>query len=100
MPDTENIPYIVWEGEKAREERRHKRDFIIKIVLIVMLFLSNALWLYAWSQYDYSGYEEEITIDGGERGFAGYIGHDGEINYGEDNSEEENDGTQEERWNR
>lgn len=84
MEEQNAVPYIVWEGEKARDERRHKRDFIVKLVLIVMLFLSNAIWLYAWMQYGYVSESEVVTVDGGERGMANYIGHDGDINYGED----------------
>lgn len=86
MEEKRDVPYIVWEGEKARDERRHRRDFIIKLVLIVLLFLSNAIWLYAWMQYDYIGETETITVDGGERGMANYIGNNGDINYGEDYS--------------
>ena len=84
MEEKRYVPYIVWEGEKARDERRHRRDFIIKLVLIILLFLSNAIWLYAWMQYDYVGETETITVDGGERGMASYIGRDGDISYGED----------------
>ncbi len=84
MEEKNAIPYIVWEGERVRDERRHRRDFIVKIILIILLFVSNALWLYAWNQYDYSDGSEIVTIDGGEKGIANYIGHDGEISYGED----------------
>lgn len=83
MEEKNAIPYIVWEGERARDERRHKRDFIVKIVLIVLLFLSNAIWVYMWNQYDYATAGEIVTVDGGDRGFAGYIGNDGDIKYGE-----------------
>lgn len=89
MEEKRDVPYIVWEGEKARDERRHRRDFIVKLVLIVLLFLSNAIWLYAWTQYDYVSESEIITVDGGEQGKANYIGRDGSINYCEDYSEED-----------
>ena len=77
------IPYIVYEGEMARAERRHKRNFVLTIVLIAALILSNLGWLYAWMQYDYS--DSEIMVDAGVRGNASYIGNNGEVNYGEDN---------------
>lgn len=40
-----------------------------------MIFISNAMWLYAWEQYDYESYE--ITADGDSN--ANYIGKDGNI---------------------
>lgn len=69
-----DVPYIVWEGEKAREERRHRRDFIVKIILIVMLFLSNAAWIYYESQWETISVTQE-----NEDGYNNYIGNDGDI---------------------
>lgn len=45
----------------AREERHIKRLVIVLAITIIMLFASNAAWLYAWMQYDYSS--EEITAE-------------------------------------
>ena len=75
----ENVPYIVHETAMARNERNVKRMIIAIIVSIALLFASNALWLWAWMQYDYSGEEiivEQDTTDGGN---ANYIGNDGDI---------------------
>ena len=83
-----NVPFLVFEGEMARAERRQKRNFILILVLIASLLLSNLGWLYAWMQYDYAGAEQIVTVDGGDRGIANYIGHDGDINNGENNSTE------------
>ena len=58
----DKIPYIVFEGAQARSERTIKRIVIALIITVAMLFASNALWLWAWSQYDYTS--EEISIDG------------------------------------
>lgn len=69
-----SIPYIVWESEKAREERRHKRSFIIILVLIFALLGSNAAWLYYESQWETVSVEQEN--DGGNNNF---IGNDGDI---------------------
>lgn len=82
------VPYIVYEGEMARAERRQKRNFILIIILVAALLLSNFGWLYAWMQYDYSDADEVITVDGGERGIANYIGNDGEITNGADYGQE------------
>ena len=86
MEDKEQmVPYILYESEMMRVERRHRRNFWLTIILVFALLVSNLAWLWAWTQYDYSS--EEITVDAGDRGIASYIGHDGDINYGEDSSE-------------
>lgn len=72
------VPYIVHEGTMARIERQSKRMFIALIVCIVLLFASNALWLYAWMQYDYIGETSTTTstVDvNAKDGVANYIGN-------------------------
>ena len=78
----ENVPYIVHETAMARNERNVKRMIIAIVTAIVLLFASNALWLWAWCQYDYSS--EEIIIDNQDGGNANYIGNDGDIVNGKD----------------
>lgn len=83
----EQIPYIVHEGIMARNERTIKRLIIALIVTIALVFASNAIWLYAWSQYDYvSSNNTNVEVDGKD-GIANYIGNDGDITNGEDNSQ-------------
>ncbi|MBR6271176.1 MAG: hypothetical protein IKR26_03380 [Lachnospiraceae bacterium] len=53
------IPYAVHEGELARSERNIKRLWIALILFVVLLFASNMAWLYEWTQYDYSSYEQD-----------------------------------------
>ena len=77
------IPYFVHESVMARNERQHKRLVLALIISIVLVFVSNALWLYAWLQYDYTG--ETVTIDS-EEGIANYIGGSGGIINGKDSS--------------
>lgn len=79
-----NVPYIVYEGELARNERTVKRLIIALVATIVMLFLSNAMWLYAWNMYDYEDDLRSITVDGGDNGNTNYIGGNGDISNGED----------------
>ena len=87
MEDTEKamIPYFVHESVISRAERQHKRILIALIISIILVFASNALWLYAWMQYDYSG--EEITVDSND-GIANYIGGSGGIINGTGGSQE------------
>ena len=83
----ENVPYIVHETAMARNERNVKRMIIAIVTAIVLFFASNALWLWAWMQYDYESYE--VTADGDSN--ANYIGQDGTIyNGGFGESKEEN----------
>ena len=84
----EQIPYIVHEGIMARNERTMKRLIIALIVTIALVFASNAIWLYAWSQYDYvSSDNTNVEIDGKD-GIANYIGNDGDITNGTDKGQE------------
>lgn len=57
-----SVPYVAHESAMARAERVIKRQWIALIVAICMIVGCNALWLYAWMQYDYESYE--ITADG------------------------------------
>lgn len=84
------VPYIVYEGAQARQERTIKRLIITIIIAVAMLFASNAIWLYAWMQYDYATEVEQIDLDSDNGGNANYIGRDlnGELNNGESTSDE------------
>lgn len=81
--DVQTIPFIVYEASQSRHERTVKRLIVALIIAVILLFAANAAWLYAWTQYDYSG--EEISVDA-EDGVANYIGERGVINNGENNS--------------
>lgn len=80
------VPYVVHEAAQARSERREKRLWIAIIVAVALMFISNIAWLIAWNSYDYSS--EEIIVDAEDNGNANYIGQDGNIYNGEDNSAE------------
>lgn len=80
------IPYIAFEAEQARNERHIRRLWIALIITIIQIALTNAIWIYEWTRYDYS----DIEVDGGDQGVANYIGRDGDITNGEDTSEIEN----------
>lgn len=80
--DDNRVPFIVFEGTVARFERTIKRLVILVGITILLLFASNAIWIYEWNQYDYEG----VTIDGHEN--ANYIGANGIITNAEDSSKE------------
>jgi len=78
-----DVPYLVFEGQMARNERTAKRLIIALIIAIILIFASNLAWLYAWCQYDYTSETRSVEIDSGE-GIANYIGNDGDITNGSD----------------
>ena len=85
--DNEQIPeHSKEELAFAFLERMVKRLWIALIICIALIFVSNACWLYAWCQYDYSS-EEVVTVDGKD-GIANYIGNDGDIVNGENHGSE------------
>lgn len=77
-----DVPYVVHESTVARQERQIKRMWIALIVAMALIFASNAIWLYAWMQYDYSSEEIVVEQDAQEGGNNNYIGNDGDINNG------------------
>ena len=90
------VPYIVYEGEQARAERHSKRLVTALIVTILLLFGTNALWISAWLQYDYSSEEMTTThLIEAKDGIANYIGNSGDIVNGSDYRDNENNSAQE-----
>ena len=71
------VPYIVYEGEMARQERHTKRLIVMLIIMLVLFFASNMAWLYVWNQYEYV--DEDVTVDSQDGGNANYIGNAGDI---------------------
>lgn len=80
-----SVPYVVHEGILSRMERSNKRMLIALIIAVTLLFASNALWLYEWTQYDYCGdtTSKDVTLESKD-GIANYIGNNGDINNGKD----------------
>lgn len=79
-----SVPYIVYEGEQARHERTVKRLIAIIIIAIILVFASNAAWLYAWMQYDYVS--EEVVYQQDGRG-VNIIGNENEVKHGAETDE-------------
>lgn len=99
MEDKNMIPYIAHEGIVARLERIIKRLTIALIICVILIFASNALWLYSWCQYDYASNAQQFVSVDGKEGIANYIGNDGTINNGKNSSDNkaEKDTNQEEQ---
>ena len=73
--DDRKIDYFIFEGEMARKERTIKKLWAALLLAIVLLFAANAMWLYAWCQYDYESYEYSQDGEGlniiGDRNYIG-----------------------------
>jgi hypothetical protein len=53
------VSYVAFESVQARNERHIKRLWITNIILIALLFLSNAIWLWFYSSFDFESYDYE-----------------------------------------
>lgn len=82
-----SVPYFVYEGEQTRMERINKRLVAVLIIVLLALVFTNAMWLYSWTQYDYTSEDSVVTVDS-RNGVANYVGNDGYIMYGSDSSSE------------
>lgn len=89
--DNENnivMSRYAFERMQAKDERNDRWRNIIILVLIILLVVTNAMWLVAWNQYDYvDEYEIEAQQDGEGINIVGA----GDVSYGTDsnNTQEE-----------
>lgn len=93
MENNDNIVMsrIAFERMQAKDERNDKWRNIIIVLLIILLVATNAMWLWAWNQYDYVEEEYSVDMSADDGSNANYIGNDGDINNGgSDNGEEKN----------
>jgi len=89
MENNDNIimSRIAFERMQSKDERNDRWRNITIIVLIILLVVTNAMWLVAWNQYDYVDTEEySVDVDADDGGNANYIGNNGDIYNGESNS--------------
>ena len=77
-PQAKDVPYIVHEAELARAERSFKRLWAAIILLIALLFGSNAGWLYYESQFEETATTIEAEADDGGNAVAN---NNGMVNY-------------------
>lgn len=87
----DKISYFIFESVQARNERTIKRLWISTIILVILLFVSNAVWLWFFSGANLESYEYEqgdsgINIIGDENKEVTYNGAKSENT--QDNSDE------------
>lgn len=75
---------LAFERMQSKDERNDRWRNIIIVLLIVLLVVTNAMWLWAWNQYDYVDDYTSVEADDGSN--ANYIGHNGDINNGSSDS--------------
>ena len=72
-----DVPYIAHERSVARLERVIKSMWVLVLSLIILLFVSNAAWIWYCNQWE-TVESLEITQEN-EGGNNNYIGNDGDI---------------------
>jgi len=77
----EPIPFIAYESGMARMERTNKRLWIVVIILILALIITNGAWTWYESQFE-DVVTETYTSESDDGGIA-IVNRDGEVNYGE-----------------
>lgn len=94
MDEKLTVPYVALESERARHERERKHErtlwFIVVIVLILLLFGTNA----AWINYESSFTDEESTtvdLDVDTANGTANVAGIGDVFYGESTNDSPKD---------
>lgn len=91
--DNKSISEYALEVICTRLDRINHRLIVVLILAIVFLFGSNAAWLIAWMQYDYSSEattSEVVTVDS-DNGIANYANHGRSVVNGQSESSDYHD---------
>ena len=64
-----NLNYA-FDSQGARLERANKRLFIICVILIIALFVTNGLWVFYETQFDTISIEAEQEADGNSNNYV------------------------------
>ena len=68
-----DVPYIAYEAALTKAEFSFKRLWAAIILLIVLLFGTNGMWIWYESQFEYSQTTQEVTQESshGDNSFIG-----------------------------
>ena len=73
------VPFVVHENMRAQMDSANKRLSRILVLLIVLLFITNGLWVW----YESGFMDEQVTVRQiNDNGYNNYIGNDGDITNG------------------
>lgn len=84
------MPIAQHEKDQTRLMGIIKWLIAVIVTLIVLLVGSNVAWLVYENSFEEVVTTEEVIVDADDNGNANYIGQDGNIYNGEDNSKENN----------
>jgi hypothetical protein len=73
-----SVPLAVHENLRAQSNVIHRRDFYIKLVLIILLVASNLAWLIYDKQYETYTVEQEVDTGDGDATVIGVGDYNGE----------------------
>lgn len=77
--DEKMIPYFSHEGDMARMERSNRRLWVIILVLIAALIITNGAWIYYENQFtDEVSVKQDVDTGDGDA----YVNGIGDFNYG------------------
>ena len=76
---------IAFERMQSKDERNDIWRNRIIVLLIILLVVTNALWLYYWNQYDYVS-EDYIEVEASQDGDGVNIASAGDVDYGTDSN--------------
>jgi hypothetical protein len=87
MENKDNIimSRIAFERMQAKDEKNDIWRNRIIVLLIILLVLTNAAWLYCWNQYDYVA--DDYNIEASQDGDGVNIVGGGDIDYGTDSND-------------
>ena len=88
MEDHNNISLVMLESAMMHLQQTNKRLARITICALVLMMFMFGFFVYLFTAFEIT--TEDIVIDS-SNGNANYIGNDGDIVNGDDNSQEEND---------
>ena len=89
--EDKSIPYFAHEGMMVRMERTNHRLWILSIVLIVCLIVSNLAWMLDESQFEYYDETYQQVTQEAESGDGDAINRFTGGDYGEGNTDSNND---------
>ena len=76
------VPYVVHRDAIAHDRWVIKGLAIALIITVLLMFASNAIWLYFWNQYEYTSEEVVADVDSVGSGIANFTGGNGGVVYG------------------
>lgn len=78
--DKKDVPYIVHESITTKLERTIEKLWLLIIILVLLLVITNCVWIYYESQWETISVEQENAD-----GINNYVGNDGDIYNGTTN---------------